>query len=90
MRTLGTKVDNSLAQKFQEMCNNDGMSSSEELRELIKSAIETHEDYLESERRKELKPKEEPKITISKVEEKLRVISHGRILDDFGNVIGTF
>jgi len=90
MRTLGTKVDNSLAQKFQEMCNDDGMSNSEELRELIKSAIETHEDYLESERSKELESKEEPKITISEVEEKPRVISHGRIVDDFGNVIGTF
>jgi len=87
--TLGTKVDNSVAEKFQNMCNDDGITTSEELRNLITMAIESHEDYLESERRKE-ESKEEPKITVTDVEEKRKVISHGKILDDYGNVIGTF
>ncbi len=81
--TLGTKVDNSVAEKFQNMCNDDGLTTSEELRNLITMAIESHEDYLESK-------KEEPKITVTDVEEKRKVISHGKVLDDFGNVIGTF
>ena len=87
--TLGTKVDNSVAEKFQNMCNDDGMTTSEELRDMIKRELEAHEDYLESERKKS-ESKEEPKITVTNVEEKRKVISHGRILDDFGNVIGTF
>jgi len=81
--TLGTKVDNSVGEKFQNMCNDDGLTTSEELRNLITMAIESHEDYLESK-------KEEPKITVTDVEEKRKVISHGKVLDDFGNVIGTF
>jgi len=85
--TLGTKVDNSVAEKFQNMCNDDGITTSEELRNLITMAIESHEDYLES---KKEDPKEVPKITVTDVEEKRKVISHGQILDDFGNVIGTF
>jgi len=46
--TLGTKVDNSVAEKFQNMCNDDGITTSEELRNLITMAIDAHEDYLKS------------------------------------------
>ena len=36
--------------------------------------------------------KESQKITISEIpeEKKSKVFAHGKILDDFGNVIGTF
>ncbi len=87
--TLGTKVDNSVAEKFQEMCNDDGMSTSEELRDLIRQTIEAWEEGKEMEQEKS-EQKEVPKITVTDVEEKRKVISHGRILDDDGNVIGTF
>ncbi len=41
----------------------------------------------------ELDEEESQKITISEIpeeEKKSKVLTHGRILDDFGNVIGTF
>ncbi len=90
MKTVSTKLDNSDFKRFQDMCNDDGMCASEELRDLIKGNLEAYEEYLDSENKKESEPKEESKITISEVEEKPKVISHGRILDDDGNVISPF
>jgi len=52
MKTVSTKLDNSDFEKFQNMCNDDGMCVSESLRYLIKSALEAHEEYLEIEKRK--------------------------------------
>ncbi len=35
MKTLGTKLDNEICQKFTECCNNNGQTVSEKIRELI-------------------------------------------------------
>ncbi len=88
MRTLGTKVDDELAERFYEMCNREGKTVSDELRECIESFCEAFEDGQEL----ELDEEESQKITISEIpeEEKSKVFAHGKILDDFGNVIGTF
>ena len=53
MKTVSTKLDNRDFEKFQGMCNDDGMCASEELRDMIKQYIEAHEEYLESENDKE-------------------------------------
>ncbi len=65
------------------MCNDDGQCISEGLRDLIKMGLDAYEEGLEIE-------KEQPKPVITYLEEKPSVISHGKILDDDGNVIGTF
>lgn len=86
MKTVSTKLDKQTFEKFQEMCNHEGQCMSENLRDLIKMDIQAYEEGLEME--KEQKPT--PKPIIEYVEEKPRVILHGKILDDFGNVVGTF
>jgi len=53
MRTLATKIDNTLANKFLEVCNNESKSVSEKLRECITQSLD---------------PKPEPKIIIKTVE----------------------
>lgn len=48
MKTLGTKLDNEICQKFIECCNNDGQTVSEKIRKLIHEEIEfvnNCEDY---------------------------------------------
>jgi len=80
MKTVSTKLSRDDFEKFQEVCNNDGQCLSEGLRELIKMSIEAFDDELESES-EELEPRIVTKETI---------MAHGKILDDYGNVIGTF
>ena len=80
MKTVSTKLSRDDFEKFQEVCNNDGQCLSEGLRELIKMSIEAFDDELESES-EEL----EPKIVTNET-----IMAHGKILDDYGNVIGTF
>ncbi len=83
MKTVSTKLDKQDFEKFQQVCNQDGKCMSEQLRELIKMDIDSFEGVLEIEQeeyRKNIQPTQ--KETIS--------IAHGKILDDFGNVIGTF
>jgi len=53
MRTLATKIDNTLANKFLKVCDNEGKSVSQKLRECITQS---------------LGPKPEPKIIIKTVE----------------------
>ena len=81
MKTVSTKLSRDDFEKFQEVCNNDGQCLSEGLRELIKMSIEAFDDELESESEEELKPEIVTNETI---------MAHGKILDDYGNVIGTF
>ena len=75
MKTVGTKLDNKDYEKFLEMCNNDGMSVSEELRDLVRMSLEAFEEGLEM--KKDEKPQ---KITISNIDDEkptpeLKIIS---------------
>lgn len=40
MKTLGTKLDNDICQEFVDMCNNNGQTVSEKIREMIHDEIE--------------------------------------------------
>ncbi|EIJ66053.1 hypothetical protein BD31_I1301 [Candidatus Nitrosopumilus salaria BD31] len=84
MKTVSTKLSKEDFEKFQEICNNDGKCISEGLRDLLKMDIEAYEEGLEIEN------KESQIITEPILEEKPRVVSHGKILDDYGNTVGTF
>ena len=50
MKTVSTKLDKQIFEKFQEMCNHEGQCMSEELRELIKMGINAYEEGLEMEK----------------------------------------
>jgi len=58
MKTIGTKLDNKDYEKFLEMCNNDGMSVSEKLRDLVRISLDAYEEGLE----KEKEEKQEPQL----------------------------
>jgi len=87
MKTVSTKLDNKLHNRFVEICNEDGKCQSEFLRDLIESVcndLETEETTpqdLEIEV-EDVKPESEPIEPV--------IMAHGKILDDYGNVIRTF
>lgn len=86
MKTVSTKLSKEDFEKFQEMCNVDGKCISEGLRDLLKMDIEAYEEGLEMELAEQI----ESEIKIEEKPEASRSIAHGKILDDYGNVIGTF
>jgi len=56
MKTIGTKLDNKDYEKFLEMCNNDGMSVSEKLRDLVRMSLDANEEGLEMEKEEKQEP----------------------------------
>jgi len=44
MKTLGTKLDNDICQEFIELCNGNGQTVSEKIREMIQDEIEFEEN----------------------------------------------
>ena len=77
MKTIGTKLDNKDFEKFIEMCNHDGMSVSEELRDLVRMSLDAHEEGLEMEKEEKQQsqkilvrdsPQDEPKPTVTLIE----------------------
>ena len=63
-------------------CNNDGKCQSEFLRDMIETLCE---DCSNKELESKMEEKE-PEIVTTKP----TIVAHGKILDDYGNVIGTF
>jgi len=78
MKTVSAKLDNKLHNQFTEFCNDEGKCQSEFLRDMIQNLCDDCFD--------EIKDKEsEPEIETDEIS-----MAHGKILDDYGNVIGTF
>jgi len=87
MKTVSTKLDNKLHNRFIEICNEDGKCQSEFLRDLIETVCEDMENGEAIPQDPEIEVedgKSEPE-TIEPA-----IMAHGKILDDYGNVIGTF
>jgi len=83
-KTTSIRLDREILNQIDDRCSDLGCSRND----FIKTAID---NLLELEDIDETK-KEPQKITLSEIpeEEKSKVITHGKILDDYGNVIGTF
>ena len=83
MKTVGTKLDNSEYEIFEFCCSENGFTKSEQLRDLIKDFVND-------------KPNDDPleinyeDIELEPVTKEPPLMAHGKILDDNGNVIGTF
>ncbi|WP_428323820.1 hypothetical protein [Nitrosopumilus sp.] len=86
MKTVSTKLSKEDFKKFQEMCNHDGQCMSEELRELVIMGLDAYEEGKELEQEE----KGEPEIIVEDASKEPKPIVHGKILDDNGDVIGTF
>jgi len=85
MKTVSTKLDNKLHDRFIEICNEDGKCQSEFLRDLIETVCEDLEN-------EEATP-QDPEIEVEDVKPEpieSAIMTHGKLLDDFGNVVGTF
>lgn len=87
MKTVSTKLDNKLHNRFIEICNEDGKCQSEFLRDLIESVCEDLDERETTPQDLEIEVEDiEPEpVTIEP-----SIMAHGKILDDFGNIIGTF
>ena len=64
MKTVSTKLDNKLHERFIEICNNDGKCQSEMLRDLIETMCED----LDEEPSQELETKHDTELREPKVE----------------------
>ncbi len=65
MKTVGTKLDNKDHERLLEMCNDEGKSVSEELREMVQMSIEAWEEEKEVEKEE----KSPQKITITNIDD---------------------
>jgi len=85
MKTVSTKLDNKLHNRFIEICNEDGKCQSEFLRDLIETLCEDCSD-------EDNQPlaTQDLEIKVEDAPEDPIPMAHGKILDDDGNVIGTF
>ena len=83
-KTTSIRLDSEILNQIDDRCSDLGCSRNE----FIKTAIDNLLEVEDIDKTK----KEPQKITISEIpeEEKPKVITHGKILDDYGNVIGTF
>jgi len=82
-KTISCKLKEGTFNDLTDMCENSGITTSEWVRNMIEDEFERLDE----------EEKEPQKITISEIpkeEQKPRVVTHGKILDDYGNVIGTF
>jgi len=87
MRTVSTKLDDKLHNRFIEICNEDGKCQSEFLRDLIETVCEDLDEEEVTSQDLEIKVED---IESEPVNTEPVVMAHGKILDDYGNVIGTF
>ena len=88
MRTISTKIDAKLHDQFMELCNRDGKCQSEFLRDVIETLCEDCSD--EDNEENQLPTTQNLEIKVEDMPEEPRVITHGKILDDNGNIVGTF
>lgn len=79
MQTLGTKVDNSLAERFKELCNQEGCSVSEAIRVMIQQYCNEVEEAIEIDNKNPKKPQ----TTIPEFE-----VNQGKLYDKDGNIFG--
>jgi len=88
MQTVSTKLDKKDHERLVEMCNKEGQSVAEALREMIQSYCNSWEDYEESEKSDEINGTSEtksefPKVTILRT----FTCSNGNLYED-GDLVG--
>lgn len=82
MKTVSTKLTKENYEKFQEMCNDDGMCMSEELRDLIKMGIDAYEEGLEIKQEESKQTEPIPTIKLIEDEKPIAEVKNARIVFD--------
>ena len=88
-RTVSSRIPTALHEELRERCNLIGESINDFVKACIEMGLHNSCDFDFGDEEEE----EPEKITISEIpkkEQKPKVFTHGKILDDNGNVIGTF
>jgi predicted DNA-binding protein len=85
------RLDSELLEELDQRCGKVGCSRNDFIKNSVDFIINQSSDFDFGDEEEE---SEEPKVKVSMVEEEtpksIPVIAHGKILDDFGNIIGTF
>jgi len=87
MKTVSTKLENRIHDKFLELCNNEGKCQSEFLRDMIETLCEDCSDDNEPLAHTDLEVED---VKPEPVTNEPAVMAHGKIYDDDGNLVGTF
>ena len=91
-KPTSVRFDNDLLEELDQRCEKIGCSRNDFIKNSVEFDITQQSDFDFGEEEEE--SEEEPQVKVSLVEkEELRptpVIAHGKILDDDGNVVGTF
>ena len=87
-RTVSARIPTELHEELRERCNLVGESINDYVTAAIEFALHESVDFDFGNEELE----EEPQVKVSFVEKEkpTAVIAHGKLLDDYGNVIGTF
>lgn len=85
MKIVGTKLDDSECERFEDFCIKEGKTKSEILRFIIREYCRACEDEEDMERREKEKTIPKPTVTIANEEPPL--ITKYKLLDDNGNAV---
>ena len=90
-KPTSVRFDNDLLEELDQRCSKLGCSRNDFIKNSVEFIITNQSDFDFGDDEEE--PEEEPQVKVSLVEKDEPippVMAHGKILDDYGNVIGTF
>ncbi len=94
-KPTSVRFDNELLEELDQRCSKVGCSRNDFIKNSVEFAIYQSSDFDFGDE-EETDDSEEPKPIVTEIKtidsepEKSSMIMHGKILDDFGNVVGTF
>jgi len=90
-KPTSVRLDNDLLEELDQRCEKVGCSRNDFIKNSVEFAITQQSDFDFGEEEEESEEEPQVKVTLVEKEEPIpRVMAHGKILDDDGNVIGTF
>jgi len=93
-KPTSVRLGNELTDELGNRCSNLGCSKSDFIKNAVEFMItnESDFDFGDEEEEIEEEPKEPAKISVTRIpdEPKSFPVMHGKILDDYGNIIGSF
>jgi len=75
-KVIHARIDDDIHDRLLEKCNELGCSFTDYIQSIITASLEDEEPQV--------------KVTLVEKEKHEPVMAHGKVLDDYGNVIGTF
>jgi len=90
-KPTSVRFDNDLLEELDQRCEKIGCSRNDFIKNSVEFIITNQSDFDFGGDEEESEEEPQVKVTLVEKEEPIpRVMAHGKILDDYGNVIGTF